>query len=78
MGGDLKRSLVRPAVTDDDGSGTNGTVLNAAFFNQLLDYIDAKVAEAVKASSDAELAAEDAQTYARNARRAMNLKDLGE
>lgn len=37
--------ITRPTITDDDGSGTTGSVLNAAFFADLLDRIDAFISE---------------------------------
>lgn len=39
-------AIVRPSVTDDSGSGTNGTIFNLAFYTALLDAIDAAITAA--------------------------------
>lgn len=45
-------SVARPfIVDDDDGTGQEGTRLDAAFFNSVFDYIDAKVEEATAAAA---------------------------
>ena len=49
--------LIRPQIIDDDGTGQTGTTLDAAFFEQVFDYIDAKVEEATQAASVSQEAA---------------------
>ena len=37
----MATTIFRPTVVDDDGSGTTGTILDAAFFTDFLNKIDA-------------------------------------
>lgn len=44
-------TISRPTVTDDDGSGTTGTIFNAAWVADLCDRIDAMIAWSYKQKS---------------------------